>query len=597
MVSMKTVPANAAATSTKRGRDAARGATAALTAHSAAAREALAAAKAMPGWGGVRSVLGAAVAAGDTALLLEARGQTVALRRRVKDAWQPATPIDGDDAAATFAAFRKLAASSADGEDEPEYDIAIRKHPARACRLAARAAAAGADVLVLIGAEQPRERRPRFGRRLQTALLRLVPAALKRKPVVHHGPVLPKVTLEPTGPDAAARQAALAAADGYASACELVAAAVQDRAGAIIVEAGPKGTAVHFEVDGVARPAPALDPIVARAVVGVFEAVAGLDPKVRGPQSAPVNAMVEGKAWPCTVTARRGSAGARITLAIESGRPRFKTLADLGMPTAVIDRLQEFLKLESGLILLTAPPRGGLSTLFDGVLGAADRLLRDFVVFEDAAAPRPEIQNVRPVRWDARTGGAPLAALETALREYANVLAVCDLEDAEFAKRLVAEAGDGKLVIVGLRGADAAEGLARLVGLGVDPHVLARVLLGAVGSRLVRKLCPKCREEYFPSIDTLVKLKVDLGADVTMFRASASGCAACTGTGYLGRTAVGEIAAGPTLRAYIAKAAAADVLRKAAVKDGMVTLMHDAIAKAGAGATSVDEIQRVFRKG
>ena len=126
--------------------------------------------------------------------------------------------------------------------------------------------------------------------------------------------------------------------------------------------------------------------------------------------------------------------------------------------------------------------------------------------------------------------------------------------------------------------------------------MLARVLLGAVGSQLVRKLCPKCRQEYFPAIETLVKLKIDLGADVTLFRAAPGGCAACTGTGYLGRTAACELAAGPTLREYVARAADADVLRKAAAKDGMASIRRAAITKAARGVTSIEEVQRVFRK-
>lgn len=601
MASTKPVSAQAAPAARKKGQSGStappkRGPTAAVKAGSAAARTALAAATGMPGWPAARTVLGEALAAGDSALLLQSRGQAIAVRRRVGVAWQAPVPLAGDDAAATFAAFKKLAGAASTGQDEPEFEISARKHAPRACRVAARAAAAGEEVLVLIGAERPREAGPGFGGRLAAVFGRLVPAFLSRKPAAVEGPSLPRVTLEPTGPDAAARQAALGEADGYGPACELVAAAVHDRAGEIVFEAGPQGVTVQFDVDGIVSPAPALDAAVVKAVVGVLQAVAGLDPKARGPQSGRITALVEGKSWPCTVSARRGSAGARIAVAIEQGRPRFKTLGDLGMPDAVAERVQEFLKLESGLVLIATPRRGGLSTLFDGVVGAADRLLRDFVLLEDAAAPRPEIQNVKPVRWDSRTGGTPVAALDAALREYPNVLATCDLEDAAFAQRLVAQAGEGRLVIVGLRGVDAADGIARLMALGVDPQALARVLIGAVGSQLVRRLCPKCREEYFPAIDTLVKLKIDPEADLTLFRAAAAGCAACTGTGYLGRTAVCEVATGPTLRAYVAKAADADVLRKAAVKDGMITLKHDAITKAARGATSVEEVQRVFRK-
>ena len=82
---------------------------------------------------------------------------------------------------------------------------------------------------------------------------------------------------------------------------------------------------------------------------------------------------------------------------------------------------------------------------------------------------------------------------------------------------------------------------------------------------------------------------------MTLFRPARAGCSVCTGTGYLGRTAACELAAGPTLQAYVAKKADAGVLRKAAVKDGMVSIMQDAIAKAARGVTSIEEVQRVFQ--
>ena len=603
MAATTPAPQKAAAKSTSAAREnsaaaaAKRAPVAVVSACSAAARQALAAAKAMPGWRGVRTVIGAALAAGDSALLVETRGKDVAVRRRIGVAWQSPESLGGDDAAATVAALKTLAVATPSDQEEPEYEISARKLPARACRVAARRSATGEEVLVLVGAERPRDERSRFGRRLASAIGRLVPAFLQRKPDVHGGSTLPRVTLEPTGADAEARRAALVETEGYGPACDLVAAAVQDRVGAIVFEAAPQGVTVQFDVDGVSRPAPVSAAAAAKAVVSVLQAMAGLDPRVRGPQAGRISAVVDGKPWPCSVSARRGTAGARMELTIEQGRPKFKTLADLGLSPGVAERVQEFLKLESGLIIAAAPRRGGLSTLFDGVLNAADRLLRDFVLLEDAAAPRPEIQNVRPMRWDSRTGGTPVAALDAALREYPNVLVTCDLEDRELAQRLVAQAGEGRLVIMGLRGADAADGIARLAALGVDSQSLSRVLLGAVGWQLVRKLCPKCRQEYFPAIEMLAKHRIDLGADVTLFRAAAAGCVACTGTGYLGRTAACEVATGPTLRAYVAKAADAEVLRKAAIKDGMVSLTHDAIAKAARGVTSVDEIQRVFRKG
>ncbi|MFM7108652.1 MAG: ATPase, T2SS/T4P/T4SS family [Planctomycetaceae bacterium] len=601
MAGTKPVPAKAAAERPgRKGKVAAppstRGPAAGVTAAGEAATPRLAAAKGMPGWRAARTVLGEALAAANSALLLEFRDKAVSVRRCGGSVWQPAVPLAGDDPAAAFAALVKLVPAPGTQRD-PGFVVTARKQPRRPCRVEARRTARGDQLVVLLGPALPPPERPRIGRLIAAVLGRLLPPFLKRTPPPpDRDPSLPAVDLVATGPDADARNAAADAADGYVPACDLVAAAVRDRACAIAIEGGPQGVTVQFDVDGVSGAAPGVEPGDVAAIVGALRAVAGIDPKARGPQAGRITAQVQGKPWPCTITARRGKDGERVEVVIDHVRPKFKTLADTGMPAAVAARLQEFLKLEGGMILLAGPPRGGLSTLCDTVITVADRLLRDFVVLEDEAAPRPEIQNVKPYRWDSRAGGKPVAALEAALREYPNVIATCDLADADLAKRLVAQAGEGRLVIAGIRAADAADGIARLAALGVDPRALARVLLGAVGVQLVRKLCPKCRQEYFPPVERIEKLKLDPDASVTLFRAAPSGCPVCTDTGHLGRTAVCELAAGPALRESVGRGDEAAKLRQAAAKDGMASLMRDAIDKAAAGVTSVEEVTRVFRK-
>jgi len=576
------------------------GPAATVRAGSPAAVEPLGEAKGMPGWKGARLVIGEALAAGDSGLLLELKDRAVTIRRRVDEAWQSADPLAVEDAVVVFAALRRLAAAVPAGQEEPRFEISGSKVPRRVCHVAARSTAKSEQVLLLLGPELPPHERLTLGRLLAGVFGWLVPFR-RRPPPPQRDPSLPRLELAGTGDEAAARTEAATAADGYKVACDVVAAAIRDRARMISFEASPQGVAVRLDIDGVASPMPKLEPALSldkprvAAVVGVLKTVAGFDMKDRGAQTSKITAMVEGKPWACTVSGSRSASGERLDVVIDHVRPKFKTLADLGMPEAVAKQLDEFLKLESGLIVLAAPPGGGLSTLFDGVIGAADRLLRDFVILEDAAAPRPEIQNLRPVRWDSRTGGQPGSALDAAMREYANVLTSCDLEDAELCKRLVAQAGEGKLVVVGVRATDAAEAIARLLGWGVDPQTVSRTLLAAVSVRLVRKLCPKCRREFFPAVAPLARLGLDPDLTFTLFRPTQGGCPVCTGTGYLGRTASCELGAGPTLKTYVAKGADAGVLRKAAVKDGMVPMLQDAIAKAARGVTSVEEVQRVFQ--
>lgn len=545
-------------------------------------------ATALPGFKPLAAVCGEAVAAAATAVLLEVGSkQQVSIRRRVDNAWEPAEPFPGDSGLAAVAAIKKLAGplvAGEAGEQTGAFVVAVAG-VRRPCRLSVRPAGSGEQVLVRIGGELPPEESAGFAGMLG----RIVPGLRSKAGDASESQALPAVTF------AADRGAGM---EGLAAARQLLAAAIQGRAGEIVIEANRDQASVHHDVDGVWRPVVTLGRQEAAAVAAVFKTVAGIEGRDRGGrQSGRCDIVVDGKPWPCTISVQAVPTGTRLLVTHDYGRPKFKTLADTGMTEPLVQRVRELVALESGVLVVATPKRNGLSTLFDGVLTAADRMLRDFVSLEDAATPRPEIQNVRPVRWDAAAGASPVAALDQALREYPRVLVACDLKDPELAQRLAAQAAEGLLVIVGVRGADAAEGIASLASLGVTPDQLGRLLLGSIAGRLVRKLCPKCREDYLPTPDEITKLKLDPGSRPTLHRALQGGCGVCGQTGYLGRTGIFEIATGRTVNQAVAAGADAAVIRQAAARDGMNPLSREARRLVAEGITSLDEIQRVFRKG
>ena len=542
----------------------------------------------LPGFKPLAAVFGEALAASATAVLLEVGGkQQVSMRWRVDNVWRAAEPFPGEAGLAAVAAAKKLAGPLVAGEGGEQAGgfVVAGAGVRRPCRLSVRPAGSGEQVLVLIGGELPPE--PSAG--LAGMLGRIVPGLRSKAGDAAESQSLPAVSF------AADRGAGM---DGLAAACQLLAAAIHGRAGEIVIEANRDQASVHHDVDGVWRPVVTLGRQEAAAVAAVFKAVAGIEGRDRGGrQSGRCDIVVDGKPWPCTISMQAVPTGTRLLVAHDYGRPKFKTLADTGMPEPLVQRVRELVALESGVLVVATPKRNGLSTLFDGVLTAADRMLRDFVSLEDAAAPRTDVQNVRPVRWDAAAGVSPGAALDQALREYPRVLVACDLKDPELAQRLVAQAAEGLLVIVGVRGADAADGIATLASLGITPDQLGRLLLGSIAGRLVRKLCPKCREDYLPTPDEIAKLKLDPGARPTLHRALQGGCGVCGQTGYLGRTGIFEIATGRTVNKAVAAGADAAVIRQAATKDGMNPLSREARRLVAEGITSLDEIQRVFRKG
>jgi len=425
---------------------------------------------------------------------------------------------------------------------------------------------------------------------------------------------LPTVALVAAGgKDAAeneARLKAAAALPGFEEARTMLLTAVVARATTLVLD-NAADTTLRQEVDGVwGKPlvrqppksrkdkerwveAPASSRALGDAVAAALKALAGMPANV-AKGSGRFAVTVDGKPRNALLELQRSAAGEQLSIAIEAPASTFRKWADLGMDDVLADRLGRLLAAERGLILLSAPSANGLSSTFDLTVESADRLLRDFVSIEDAAQPPREIQNVKPVRFDARTGVTPAAALADSLREYPKVIVTRDVRDKAFVKELVRLAGEGYLVIMSLKAADACEAIARVLSCGVTPQQLGSTLLGSLSQRLVRRLCPKCREQTPPPAPLLARLKRTAEELPHIHKASAEGCRLCVGSGYLGRTAAFELASGTTVRKAIAAGASPEQLRQAARADGMTPLQDAGLALVAGGTTALDEVQRAL---
>jgi general secretion pathway protein E len=443
----------------------------------------------------------------------------------------------------------------------------------------------------------------------------LAPLGIDVGPPGGEAEVLPVVELRAAGGRDAAENGAREEKARATSGCDetraLLQAAVICRAATVVLEPDPQGILVRHEVDGVwekprvrktprSRKEPETFPEAPRpsresagAVIETLAALCGL-PQARAGRAGTFALAVDGTPRNCRLSVRAVAGGEQVVVQIEPPAVVFKKPADLGMPAALVERLGGLLALEKGLILLSSPPASGLTTTFDVVVQVADRLMRDFISIEDAAAPPREIQNVKPVRFDARTGVAPLDVLAAAMREYPRVIVTRDLKDRPLAVELARLAADSQLVIVSMKASDAVDAAARLLACGIAPDMLARTLVGSLSQRLVRRLCPKCREDYPTPGEVLARLKTTPEKLPHLRKPSAHGCRLCRGTGYLGRTAVFELASGATFRQAIAAKADPKLLRQAAVKDGMQPMREAGMALVVEGVTSLEEMQRVF---
>lgn len=425
-----------------------------------------------------------------------------------------------------------------------------------------------------------------------------------------------EITAQPVEDGSApeARLAEAKASEGYGEFRELVQRCIAMRTEQAIFEITQQGAAIRQLIDGVWHPLRVLvkrrvglktvdayeqaEPLgkdQTQQLVATVKTLCGISTKSGKRQPGSFNVAIQRRTIPCRTVLEKSESALRMRWDFQSPPPAFKSIAELGMEEADASRLSRALTLVNSLVIVSAPDGQGLTTTFAQVVLAADRLLRDFVLLEDERTPFREIQNVKPFRWGGPDKLAPSTVLETAMRGYPTAIVVPLLEDRPLAEELVKRAEE-MLVIVGVRANDAVEAVDKVLALGMPRAEVARTLQVATGQRLIRRVCPKCAEGFELTAEKLARLKLPAQEGLTFKKASADGCPACSGTGYLGRAAVFELLAGPTVSKAIAKGVDRATLVKAARADGMRGFKEAGLKLVAAGTTTFEELQRVLKK-
>jgi type II secretory ATPase GspE/PulE/Tfp pilus assembly ATPase PilB-like protein len=290
----------------------------------------------------------------------------------------------------------------------------------------------------------------------------------------------------------------------------------------------------------------------------------------------------------------------------------FETLEELGMREKMRNDLKELLGAESGFLVLSAIPVGGLRTTWNVALRSTDRYLRDFVAIEDQQHAWTNVENVEANTYDGGAGETPDKVLRSVLLREPDAVAIPDLANAETANRLFDYVLEmNRLVITSTRSKDGVEAMLRILALKPEPEKYSQALTGVLNQRLVRKLCETCRQAYEPSDDLLKKLGVPRGRIEVLYRqyqppppddkkrrkAEPEICPDCNGVGYKGRTAIFELLIiDDQVRSALLRDPKPDVLRRLARKAGNRSLQEEAVLLVLTGATSLVEMQRAMKQ-
>jgi general secretion pathway protein E len=371
----------------------------------------------------------------------------------------------------------------------------------------------------------------------------------------------------------------------------LIREAHEARASDIHLESTKEGLSARFRIDGVLTELPSPPKGLQAAVVSRIKLLAELDiAERRAPQDGRIRVRLEERELDLRVSTVPTLYGESVVLRLldRGGRP--VGLDELGMAPETLDAFRRLAERPHGILLATGPTGSGKTTTLYSALALRHRTAEKIVTVEDPV--EYHLEGVTQVPVNAKAGMTFAGALRSILRQDPDVLMIGEMRDGETAAISVQAALTGHLVFSTLHTNDAPSAMTRLVDLKVESYLIAATLEGVLAQRLVRKICPECRERYKPDPGAVALLAQQPVGHVALERGR--GCSACRHTGYRGRTGLFELLlVTDEIKQALLKSPNAGALREIAHAQGMTALRQDGWRKVQAGITTVEEVLRV----
>src|SRR5271165_2323412 len=376
----------------------------------------------------------------------------------------------------------------------------------------------------------------------------------------------------------------------------LITRAVETQASDIHIEPFEDRLRVRYRYDGVLHEAESPPRHLAAAITSRIKIMARLDiAERRMPQDGRIKMAVRGQDVDFRVSTIPSLHGETVVLRILDRTAVVFDYARLGLSPAVIRRLGSALELPNGIVLVTGPTGSGkTTTLYTGLL-ALNAVTRKIVTVEDPI--EYQLQGINQIQVRAQIGLTFASLLRSILRQDPDVIMVGEIRDGETAQIAVQAALTGHLVLSTLHTNSAAAAVTRLRDMGVEDYLLTAVMRGVMAQRLVRRLCPDCRQEAPAAPQLVQRFGLDRRTNSRPIMLShAAGCRACRQTGYRGRAAIAEfLEMGPEIERLIFTRADHSTIERAAVAEGMETMFDAGLAAALAGDTTIEEVTRSIR--
>ena len=375
--------------------------------------------------------------------------------------------------------------------------------------------------------------------------------------------------------------------------------AVAQRATDLHIEPARNRVILRQRVDGLLREAGSLEPNVGRAAISRLKILSRLNiAERRLPQDGQARLRINDRDYDLRIVTIPTIHGESAAIRILAAATQVPALEKLGLSARDEGALRSALAASNGLLIVTGPTGSGKTTTLAGSLGFLNDPHRKIVTIEDPV--EYQIDGINQVQVRPEIGITFSHALRSILRYDPDVLMIGEIRDSETAQIAVQASLTGHLVLTTLHTNSAAGAITRLLDMGVPGYLLASSLRCVVGQRLVRALCPHCKEpaKVIPAFppEALIDSGLEPGEAIDAWMAK--GCERCNGSGYTGRLAIFEVlSVDDRIRRLIGGSVDTEAVSVAAHQSGMTTMIVDGLEKCRRGLTTADEVARVVMTG
>ena len=368
--------------------------------------------------------------------------------------------------------------------------------------------------------------------------------------------------------------------------------ALRRQASDIHIEPYEKDIKVRFRIDGILYEIFSLPKRFQAHIVSRLKVMANLDiAEKRLPQDGRIKIKVANKTVDIRISVIPMAFGERIVLRLLDKSISILGLAEMGMAPKRLEIFEKLINKNTGILLVTGPTGSGKTTTLYASINRINSMEKNIITIEDPV--EYELKGVGQIQVNPKTELTFARGLRSVLRHDPDIIMVGEIRDLETVEIAIQASLTGHLVFSTLHTNDATGALTRLVDMGVEPFLIASSLLAVLAQRLVRRICPDCKEPFHPEESTLEEL--GLPKDQVFYHGR--GCEACMQSGYRGRTGIFELLVMDNdIRHLLTTGADSVKMKDMAVRNGMATLFEDGLLKVKNGMTTLNEVLRVTQE-